>query len=84
MEKLEQQRMLVIYRCALISYLYKVQDDDTERLTSALSALYQSESIEREDGLSVRPDKAAEAHRSMVQHCVQPCDLWGAKGRKGG
>lgn len=20
----------------------------------------------------------------MVQHCMQPCDLWGAKGRKGG
>lgn len=55
--------MLAIYRCALISYLYKVQNDDTERLTSALSALYQSERIEQEDGLSARPDRAAEAHQ---------------------
>lgn len=72
--------MLVIYRCALISYLYKVQNDDTERLTSVLFALHQSERIEREDGVSVGTDKAAEAHRSTGQHCTQPCDLWGAMG----
>lgn len=38
--------------------------------------------MEREDGVSVCTDKAADAHRARVSTvCIQTCDLWGANGR---